>query len=94
MTRDRITQSMIDGHLTHLNQRLGRPTAPYNENCVGNVGNLHLSKGYGGYCLEVITGAGGSVGDVIDGRRRTLRESYDVLVAMNRALDLAAQVPA
>jgi hypothetical protein len=88
MTRERITESMINRHLTQLNRRLGRPNKPYGENCVGNVGNLHLSKAFGGYCLEVISNKGGGVSDVIDGRRRTLRETYDMLVAMNRALDL------
>lgn len=87
---NRISAAHLEAKLHRLNVLLGRPVDPYAGPGVANIGNIHLSNAYGGRTLEVIASEGGGVHVMLDGRRRSNREMYDILSAMIVGIELKA----
>ena len=64
----RITVSHLDAIIARINRATGAPAEPYALGADGRhhaqIGNYHLSRAYGGYCLHRMANEGGGVYDV------------------------------
>ena len=61
---ERITEKMLQIKVDYLNKILDRPAAPWTKTAEGakaNIGNIHLSGAYGGWCVEEMCTDGGGV---------------------------------
>ena len=64
MIMERITEAMLQRKVDYLNKILDRPAAPWSRTPTGNkanIGNIHLSGAYGGWCLHEMANDGGGV---------------------------------
>lgn len=85
MTR-RITLSDINAVIARINRETNSPAEPYSQDSagrlVGNIGNYHLSRAYGGYCLHRMANDGGGVHDVFSCGHVPPRELYNLMHAL------------
>ena len=64
---ERITEKMLQRKVEYLNKILDRPATPWTKTAEGtkaNLGNIHLSGAYGGWCVEEMRTAGGGVNHI------------------------------
>lgn len=64
---NRITLSDIEAVISRINRETDSPAQPYSKNgerYTANIGNYHLSRAYGGYCLHRMANESGGVRDV------------------------------
>ena len=79
MTRERITNAMLDQLCKQINEATGSPTHTWTKGADGrmtaSLGHYHIDGAYGGVALQRMCSEGGGVTTVIP--RGTKRELYD-----------------
>lgn len=82
---NRITLANLEAVIARINRETNSPAEPYSKNDAGklvaNVGNYHLSRAYGGYCLHRMANESGGVNDVMSCGHTTARELYNLMFA-------------
>ena len=68
MPQPRVTVAHLRAIIDRINRITGSPAEPYAKGADGKhhaqIGNHHLSRAYGGYCLHRMSNEGGGVRDV------------------------------
>lgn len=92
---DRITIKHLDGMCDAINRKTNSPMAPYVKDDAGKyraqIGNHHISEGYGGVCLHRMMNEGGGVTCPLDNCHGPKRELYEKMRAYLRGLEDAAR---
>lgn len=82
----RITLAYLTAVIERINKATSSPLTPYTEDAEGrlrgNIGNFHLSRAYGGYCLHRMATDGGGVSDVFYCGHTSARDLYNRMHAL------------
>ena len=93
----RITRAFLDAKADTLNSMTKSPAEPYRTvdgKAVANVGNYHISRAYGGYCLHRMATEGGGVSDVFNCGHIPARELAGLMSAYMAGLYDATKITA
>jgi hypothetical protein len=85
----RITRKMLESRIEYINTVLGTPLTPYTKTDSGfsaNIGNLHLSQAYGGYCVHEMHNDAGGVSTPIWAGHIPARDAYGRMCAFVNGL--------
>ena len=81
----RITLNQLEAQIEQLNSITNSPKSPWTQGTDGkltaNIGNHHLSRAYGGYCVHRMANTSGGASSPISDGHIPKRELYDRLVA-------------
>lgn len=82
-----VTQRMLDRAVKELNETMGNPTTPYNDDMKPNAGHIFVDHATGGYKLARMSKGGGesSVCGVYE--RGTKRDVYNQINLMIWAIN-------
>jgi hypothetical protein len=86
---NRITRKMLESRIEYINTVLGTPLTPYTKTDSGlsaNIGNLHLSQAYGGYCVHRMHNDAGGVSTPIWAGHIPARDAYERICAFVNGL--------
>ena len=79
----RITLADLTAVIDRINKATSSPLTPYTTDAAGrlrgNIGNFHLSRAYGGYCLHRMATDGGGVSDVFYCGHTTAGDLYKMM---------------
>jgi hypothetical protein len=80
----RINRTHLDAKAATLNSMTKSPSEPYRTvdgKLTANVGNYHISRAYGGYCLHRMCNESGGVSDVFSCGHVSARELAGLMSA-------------
>jgi hypothetical protein len=85
----RITRAFLDAKAATINSMTKSPSEPYRTvdgKLTANVGNYHISRAYGGYCLHRMATEGGGAHDVFSCGHIPARELAALMSAYTAGL--------
>jgi hypothetical protein len=86
----RITMAMLEQLCDDINHITDSPVNPYTESfdgySIANIGNYHITTGYGGYNLHRINNEGGGLINPIREGHYSKRELYYMMYAYYQGL--------
>lgn len=92
---ERVTLAHLRAIIDRINRVTGSPMEPYTLHADGkhraNIGNYHLSRAYGGYCLHRMANDGGGVNCPIVNYHVPARQLVDMMHAFLAGLDHARE---
>ena len=94
---NRVTVTHLQAVVDRINRMTGSPMHPYRTGDDGrhyaNVGNYHLSRAYGGYCLDRMVSDGGGVISVLSCGHVPARELLNLMHAWINGYGYGARAP-